>query len=275
MIPPKFDYTRATTVDEAVSVLAEQGDDAKVLAGGHSLIPLLKLRLAMPMVLVDVGPIAELSYIREDGDHIAIGAGTTHREVAGSELLKSQVPLLAHATAQVGDPQVRSRGTLGGALAHGDPAADHPAVLLALRGSVVVQGPAGRREIAADELFTGFLETAISPEELLVEVRVPKTGDAGWSFQKFNRRAQDWAIVGVAAQMRDGASGVALVNMASQPQRAVAVEEALSGGASRADAAAVADQGFDPPSDLNADEPYRRHLAKVLVGRALAEAGVS
>jgi carbon-monoxide dehydrogenase medium subunit len=275
VIPPQFDYTRAETVEEALSVLAEHGDDAKVLAGGHSLIPLLKLRLASPMVLVDVGQIADLSYIREDGDHIAIGAGTTHHAVATSELLRSQVPLLAHATGEVGDPQVRSRGTLGGALAHGDPAADHPATLLALRGSVVIQGPSGRREIAADDLFTGFLETAINPDELLVEVRVPKMPGAGWSFQKFNRRAQDWAIVGVAAVVDNGNSGVALVNMGSAPQRAAAVEAALSAGSSAADAAAVADEGFDPPNDLNANEAYRRHLAKVLVGRALAEAGAS
>jgi carbon-monoxide dehydrogenase medium subunit len=232
----------------------------------------MKLRLATPSVVIDVGRLADLSFIEDKGDHIAIGALTRHRMIETSDLLAAEVPILRHAAGQVGDPQVRHRGTLGGTLAHGDPASDLPAVILALGGTLVVQGPAGRREIAATEFFTGFLETALAPDEMLVEVRVPKVGQAGWSFQKFNRRAQDWAIVGVAA-VNNGSLGVALVNMGSTPLRASAVEAAVAGGAGAADAAAVADEGTEPPVDLNGTEEYRRHLVKVLVRRALEEAG--
>lgn len=273
MIPAKFNYQRAASTDEALAALAANGDDAKLIAGGHSLIPLLKLRLASPELLIDIGEVDELSYIRDSGDHLAIGPATTHLAVAESDLVKSQVPLLSAATAQVGDPQVRNRGTLGGALAHGDSAADHPAVLLALRGTLVAQGPNGEREIAADDFFTGFLETALAPDEMLTEIRVPKVPDAGWSFQKFNRRAQDWAIVGVAALVNNGQTGIGLINMGSKPVRAAASEAAASGGAGAADAAAVAAEGTSPPEDLNADADYRRHLAQVLVERALTEAG--
>jgi carbon-monoxide dehydrogenase medium subunit len=182
--------------------------------------------------------------------------------------------LLAAAAGEVGDPQVRHRGTLGGSLAHGDPASDLPAVVLALRGSIVARGKGGERVIAADDFFREFLETALEPDEVITEVRVPKTGAAGWSFQKFNRRAQDWAIVGVAAVGGD-VPGVALVNMGSTPVRAAAVEAALRDGASAADAAALAADGTDAPSDLNASPEYRQHLARVLVGRALAEVGAA
>jgi carbon-monoxide dehydrogenase medium subunit len=270
MIPAQFDYVRAASPEEAIALLGEHGDDAKLLAGGHSLLPLMKLRLATPTVLVDVGRIADLSYIREQGDEIAVGALARHHEVETSELLHAQVPLLAHTAHQVGDPQVRHRGTLGGTLAHGDPASDLPAAVLALGGTIVVQGPSGRREIAASDFFVGFLETALAPDEMIIEVRVPKLPGASWSFQKFNRRAQDWAIVGVAA-VRDGTTGVALVNMGSTPLRAAAVEEALRAGAAPADAAAVAAEGTEPPSDLNASPEFRRHLATVLVRRALEE----
>ena len=273
MIPAKFDYVRAGSVDEALSALTEHGDDAKVLAGGHSLLPLMKLRLATPGVLVDVGRLADLSYIRDAGDHIAIGALTRHRELETSDVLEQQVPILKHVAHLVGDPQVRHRGTLGGTISHGDPASDLPAVVLALGGTLVARGPGGEREIPATEFFQGFLETALQPDELLTEIRVPKVPGAGWSYQKFNRRAQDWAIVGVAA-IRNGVTGVSLVNMGSTPLRAGAVEEALAGGASAADAAAVADQGTEPTADLNASEDFRRHLARVLVRRALEEAGV-
>ena len=273
MIPAKFNYQRAGSTDEALAALAANGDEAKLIAGGHSLIPLLKLRLASPELLIDIGEIGALSYINDGGDHLAIGPATTHLAVAESDLVKAQVPLLAAATAQVGDPQVRNRGTIGGALAHGDPAADHPAVLLALRGTFVVQGPAGEREIAADDFFTGFLETALAPDEMLTEIRVPKVPDAGWSFQKFNRRAQDWAIVGVAALVNNGQTGIGLINMGSRPVRAAASEAAAAGGANATDAAAVAADGTTPPEDLNADADYRRHLAQVLVERALTEAG--
>jgi aerobic carbon-monoxide dehydrogenase medium subunit len=274
MIPAKFDYRRADSADEAIALLDQYGDDAKLLAGGHSLLPLMKLRLASPAVLIDIGRLRELSYVRDAGDHIAIGALTRHRDVETSELLRAEVPLLAHAASQVGDPQVRHRGTIGGSIAHGDPASDLPAVVLALGGTLVARGSAGaggERTLPATEFFRGFLECELSPTELLTEIRVPKVGRAGWSFQKFNRRAQDWAIVGVAA-VRNGQTGVALVNMGSTPIRASAVESAVAGGASAAEAAAHAADGLDPPSDLNASPEYRRHLATVLVRRALEEA---
>jgi aerobic carbon-monoxide dehydrogenase medium subunit len=271
MIPAPFDYVRAGSAEEAISLLVEHGDEAKLIAGGHSLLPLMKLRLAIPAVLVDIGRVAGLSYIEERGDEIAIGALARHHDLETSALLKEQVPLLAHTAHQVGDPQVRHRGTLGGTLAHGDPASDLPAAVLALGGTLVAQGPTGKREIAAFDFFKGFLETALAVDEVLVEIRVPKTADSGWSFQKFNRRAQDWAIVGVAAVV-NGTTGIALVNMGSTPLRATAVEEAVRSGASVADAAMVADEGTDPPSDINASSEYRRHLATVLVRRALEEA---
>jgi aerobic carbon-monoxide dehydrogenase medium subunit len=272
MIPAPFEYVRAGSVEEALAALGEHGDEAKVLAGGHSLLPLMKLRLATPSVLVDVGPIGELSYIREEGDELRIGGLTRHHDLEHSELLARECGLLAHVAGQVGDPQVRHRGTLGGSLAHGDPASDLPAAVLALGGSVVLRGPSGERTVAAGDFFQGFLETALAPDELLVEVRVPKVPGAGWSYQKFTKRAQDWAIVG-AAVVRNGRTGVALVNMGSVPLRATAVEEALASGASAADAAAVADQGTSPSGDLNASEDYRRHLARVLVRRGLEQAG--
>jgi len=268
MIPAAFDYVRAGSAEEAVGLIGQHGDEAKFLAGGHSLLPLMKLRLAQPSVLVDIGRITDLSYIRDGGDHIAIGALTRHRDIETSDVLHEHAPLLAHAASHVGDPQVRHRGTLGGSLAHGDPASDLPAVVLALRGSIVVRGSGGERTIAADDFFRGFLETALAPDEVITEVRVPKTGDAGWAFEKFNRRAQDWAIVGVAA-VGGEQPGVALVNMADTPVRATAVEAALQSGASPADAAAGAGDDTEPPSDLNASPEYRRHLARVLVGRAL------
>jgi carbon-monoxide dehydrogenase medium subunit len=271
MIPSAFDYVRADSVDGAVAALAEHGDEAKLLAGGHSLLPLMKLRLAAPSVLVDIGRLSDLSYVRDAGDHVAIGGLTRHRDLETSDVLAAEAPILRHAAGQVGDPQVRHRGTIGGSIAHGDPASDLPAVLLALGATVVAQGPNGTREIPIDDFFTGFLETALEPTELLTEIRVPKVAGAGWSFQKFNRRAQDWAIVGVAL-VRNGSTGVGLVNMGSRPLRAAAVETALGGGAGAEDAAAVADEGTDPPADLNASTEFRRHLVKVLVRRAIDEA---
>jgi carbon-monoxide dehydrogenase medium subunit len=271
VIPAAFDYVCAESAEEAVASLADHGDDAKLLAGGHSLLPLMKLRLATPSALIDIGRVADLSYIEERGDEIAIGALARHHDLEVSPLLREQVPLLAYTAHQVGDPQVRHRGTLGGTLAHGDPASDLPAAVLALGGTLVAQGPDGRREIAAVDFFRGFLETALAPDEMLVEIRVPKVGDAGWSFQKFNRRAQDWAIVGVAAVLTEH-TGIALINMGSTPLRAGAVEHALRGGAAPSEAAVAADEGTDPPSDINATSEYRRHLATVLVRRALEEA---
>jgi aerobic carbon-monoxide dehydrogenase medium subunit len=274
VIPAPFDYQRAGSVDEALALLAEHGDEAKLLAGGHSLLPLMKLRLALPQVLIDIGRIDELSFVEGDGDAVRIGALTRHHDLATSALAGEQVPLLAHVAGQIGDPQVRHRGTIGGSLAHGDPASDLPAALLALRATLVARGPGGEREIAADDFFTGFLETALAPDEILTEVRVPAVPGVGWAFEKFNRRAQDWAIVGVTAVMTNGSGGpgVGLVNMGSQPLRAAGVEDALRSGASPGDAAGRADEGTEPPDDLNASPEFRRHLARVLVRRALESA---
>jgi aerobic carbon-monoxide dehydrogenase medium subunit len=269
VIPAAFDYVRAGSAEEAISLIGEHGDEAKFLAGGHSLLPLMKLRLAQPSVLIDIGRISDLSYIRDAGDHIAIGALTRHMDLENSSVLAEHVPLLAHAAGQVGDPQVRHRGTIGGSIAHSDPASDLPATTLALGATYIAQGPNGTREIAAGDFFQGFLETALSGDELLTEIRVPKMGGAGWNFQKFNRRAQDWAIVGVAAWRRNGDSGVGLVNMGSTPILASSVSNALSQGASVADAAQLAAEDAEPQGDLNASPEYRVHLAKVLVRRAL------
>ena len=274
MIPAAFDYERPDSLDGALDALGRYGDDAKLLAGGHSLLPLMKLRLATPSVLVDIGRLGDLAYVRAEAGEVRIGALTKHCDVETSEVLREAAPLLAHVAGQVGDPQVRHRGTIGGSLAHGDPASDLPAAVLAMRGSLVLQGPRGERVVAADDFFTGFLETALAPDEVLTEIRVPATADAGWSFQKFNRRAQDWAIVGVAAVLGGPAgSGIGLVNMGSAPLRSSGAEAALAAGASAADAAARADEGLDPPADLNATAEYRRHLARVLTRRAIQEAG--
>src|SRR4051794_6675783 len=224
MIPAKFDYVRAGSVDEAVSMLSAHGPEAKLIAGGHSLLPLMKMRLATPSVLVDVARVRDLQYVREQNGNIAIGALTRHRELETSDVLAQHMPLLKHAASEVGDSQVRHRGTIGGTLAHGDPASDLPAVVLALNGTMVVKGPKGRREIAATEFFTDFLETALAPDEMLVEVRIPKMNGAGWSFQKFHRRAQDWAIVGCAV-VRGKQTGVSLINMGPTPRRAPNVEQ--------------------------------------------------
>jgi carbon-monoxide dehydrogenase medium subunit len=269
VIPAAFDYVRAGSAEEAISLIGQHGDDAKFLAGGHSLLPLMKLRLAQPSVLVDIGRISDLSYIRDAGDHIAIGALTRHMDLETSSVLAEHVPLLAHAAGHVGDPQVRHRGTIGGSIAHSDPASDLPATTLALGATYIAQGPNGTREIAASDFFQGFLETALASDELLTEIRVPKMQGAGWNFQKFNRRAQDWAIVGVAAWRRNGSSGIGLVNMGSTPILASSVSNALAQGASVADAAQLAAEDAEPQGDLNASPEYRVHLAKVLVRRAL------
>jgi carbon-monoxide dehydrogenase medium subunit len=272
MIPAKFDYVRAGSADEAIALIAEHGDDAKFLAGGHSLLPLMKLRLAQPAVLVDIGRLTDLSYVRDAGDHVAIGALTRHRDVETSDLLKTQVPILPVAASYVGDPQVRHRGTIGGSVAHSDPASDLPATLLALNASFVAKGGNGERVIASKDFFTGFLESALAPDELLTEIRVPKTPGSAWGFQKFNRRAQDWAIVGVAAARSNGNGGIALVNMGSTPIFAQAATAAWLGGASPTEAAELAANEAEPQSDLNASPEYRTHLAKVLTRRALESA---
>jgi len=272
MIPAAFDYVRASSAEEAIALIGEHGEDAKFLAGGHSLLPLMKLRLAQPSVLVDIGRLTDLSYIREDGDVIAIGALTRHMDVQNSDVLKQHVPLLARAAGTVGDPQVRHRGTLGGTIAHADPASDLPAVTLALGATYVAQGPGGKREIASADFYEGFLTSALAPDEMLTEIRIPKMQGAGWGFEKFTRRAQDWATVGVAAWRRNGDAGIALVNMGSTPILATSVASALAGGASVADAAEQAAAEAEPQSDLNASVEYRTHLAKVLTRRALEAA---
>ncbi len=275
MIPVAFDYVRAESSEEALGALSEHGDEAKLMAGGHSLLPMMKLRLAYPSVVVDIGRLADLSYINDAGDHLAIGALTRHRDVETSALVAEHAPLLAHATAHVGDPQVRHRGTLGGSLAHADAAADHPSVLLAMDGSVVARKSDGsERVIDGVDLFAGFLESSLEETEMITEVRIPKHTGMGWNFQKFNRRAQDWAIVGVSAQQLDGAVRVALVNMGPTPIRATAVEQALAEGAPAAEAAQQAAEGMAPSGDLNATVEYRNHLARVLTRRALQAAGV-
>ena len=234
MIPAQFTYKRAFSVDEALDLAAQDGDDAKFLAGGHSLLPLMKLRLAVPEVLIDIGRLDELRYIREEDGHIAVGALTSHDELSRSGLLASELPLLAYAAAQVGDPQVRHRGTIGGSLAHSDPAADLPAVILALDATMVARGPSGSREIPAADFFQSLFETELEPGELLTEIRIPKPQTPRrWAFQKFTKRAIDYAIVGVAVQ--DGS--VALVNMDQTPVRAIAVERALAEGAGPREAA--------------------------------------
>ncbi|MFC5995450.1 FAD binding domain-containing protein [Pseudonocardia hispaniensis] len=268
MIPVGFDYARPDSVDAALALLAEHGEDATILAGGHSLLPVMKLRLAAPELVVDIGRLGELDYIRADGPEIAIGAGTRHHSLEISELLAAEVPLLPAVARTVGDPQVRHRGTIGGSLAHADPASDLPAAVLALDGSVVLRSPRGERTVPITRFYTGVFSTVKEPDELIVEVRVPHTGSAGWAFEKFTRRANDWAIVGVA--VADGRIG--LVNMGSTPLRASATEAALARGASIEEAALLADQDTDPPADIAATPQYRRHLARVLTGRALRTA---
>jgi carbon-monoxide dehydrogenase medium subunit len=268
MIPVAFEYARPDTLDRALVLLAEHGEDAKIIAGGHSLLPVMKLRLAAPELLIDIGRLEELRYVRVDGDELAIGARSRHHDVATSEVVRAEAPLLAAVARTVGDPQVRHRGTLGGSLAHADPASDLPAAVLAVGGTVVLRGPRGERRVLITDVFTGVFSTVAEPDELIVEVRVPRTGSAGWAYEKFTRRANDWAIVGVAVVDRR----VGLVNMGSTPLRASATEAALADGASIAEAAALADQGTDPPADLAATKEYRRHLARVLTRRALATA---
>jgi carbon-monoxide dehydrogenase medium subunit len=276
VIPAPFDYVVADHPDHAIELLGKR-EDAKLLAGGHSLLPAMKLRLVRPALLIDVARIADLSYVREDGDVIAIGALTRHKDVAESALLQEHCPIVSSVAARVGDPQVRHRGTIGGSIAHGDPASDLPSVVLALDGEIVARGKNGERAIAARNCFTGVFQTAIAPDEMLVEVRVPKLGSSGWSYVKMHRRAQDWATVGVAAVVERsngslGKASVALTNMGATSIKATAVEDAISGGASIEDAAGLAAEGTEPPSDHAASSDFRGHLARVLTRRALEEA---
>ena len=280
MIPLAFDYEVAESVDHAIDLLGQHGEEAKLLAGGHSLLPIMKLRLAAPAVLVDLGRLEDLRYVRDEGDHIAVGAMTRHTEVEHNQLLQEQCGLLAYTTSLVGDPQVRHRGTIGGSIAHGDAASDLPSALLALEGTFVVKGSGGERTVAAADFFEDYLQTALTPDEVLTEIRVSKLGqNAGWSYKKFNRRAQDWAVVGAAAVVERSngsisSARIGLTNMGSTPVRAAAAERALSGASadSVTEATSSADEGTSPASDIAASSEYRRHLARVLSRRAVEEA---
>jgi aerobic carbon-monoxide dehydrogenase medium subunit len=269
VIPAAFDYEVAESADHAISLLGEHGEDAKLLAGGHSLLPLMRLRLAAPSVLVDIGRIGDLNYVRDGGDHVAVGALTTMEEAHFSELLQRECPILAHTAGEVGDPQVRHRGTVGGTVAHSDPASDIPTVLLALDATLVVRGPEGERTVPASDFWLGIFESALGPQDLLTEIRVPKLAGAGWNYQKFHPRAQDWAIVGVAAVARNGGVNLALTNMAEKPVRASAVEQALASGSDPAAAAEQVLEGTSAPNDALASSEYREALAKILTRRAI------
>jgi carbon-monoxide dehydrogenase medium subunit len=272
MIPAPFEYRRVDSVDEAIQALSD-GTDAKLLAGGHSLLPLMKLRLARPSLLVDISRLQDLKYVKQDGDRVAIGALTRHHDVANSEVLQELCPIVSYAAGEIGDPQVRHVGTIGGSVAHADPASDMPTVLVALGAEMEVRGPGGVRNVAAGDFFKGLFEPDLAADEVLTEIRVPKTAGRGWSYLKFHRRAQDWALVGVAALAQNGAGpSVALTNMADRPLRAAGVEEALAGGADPAAASARAAEGTSPPTDAFASAEYRGELVKVLVRRALEEA---
>ena len=282
MIPAAFDYLRVQSVAEAVEALTEHGDEAKLLAGGQSLLPLLRLRLAYPSVVIDLDRVDELRGVREDGDVIVIGAMTTHYAVIHDALIKEHCGVLSQVTALIGDPQVRNRGTFGGALAHADPAGDLPAVALALDAEMVVRGPNGERRIPAAEFFIDYLQSALGPDEILVSVRVPKlVGQWGYDYQKFHRVAQAWAIVGACAVVRRDNGSIAqarigLTNMGPTPIRAAGVEAALRGadahGGQLREAAELAAEGTSPPADLHGQPDYRRALARILTRRAVEHA---
>jgi aerobic carbon-monoxide dehydrogenase medium subunit len=278
MIPAAFEYDVAESVEHAIELLGTR-EDAKLIAGGHSLLPLMKVRLARPATLVDIGRVGGLAGVRDGGDHLAVGALTRHHDLNNDALAREHCPLLAHVAGLVGDAQVRHRGTLGGSIAHGDPAGDLPTVALTLDAQIIVRGSGGERTIAAADFFRGVYETSLGPDEVIVEVRVPRSASTGWSYVKFRRRAIDWATVGVAALV-DGGNGsigsarIGLTNMGSTPLRAAATEQALEGGSRDgiAAAAAQADSGTSPPADTAASSDFRRHLSRVLTARAVEEA---
>ncbi|HEX2102290.1 MAG TPA: xanthine dehydrogenase family protein subunit M [Solirubrobacteraceae bacterium] len=282
MIPPEFEYTAPDSLDGAMRALAEGGEDAKVLAGGHSLLPLMKLRLAAPTLLVDLRRVPGLRGVQKEDGSFRVGAMTRHADLQVNE----ELGVVARAASLIADQQVRNCGTIGGSLAHGDPASDLPTVLLALDGTVTITGPGGTREVPASELFIDYLTTAVGPGEILTEIRLPGMDGWGHGYEKFSRRAEDWAMVGVVALVRRAADGscedvrIGLTHMGSTPLRATAAEQALRGqgldaqGIARA--AEQAAEGTDPPGDLNATPDYKRHLARVLTRRALEQAaGVS
>jgi carbon-monoxide dehydrogenase medium subunit len=279
VIPAAFDYTVPGSLDEAIDALRDGGEDAKLLAGGHSLVPLMKLRLATPTLLVDLRRVPGLHGIERQNGSWRIGAMTRHAELQDRH---DDLGVIAHAAAGIADQQVRNRGTIGGSLAHGDSASDLPTILLTLEGTVTAMGPDGAREIAAADLFQDYLTTSLDPLEVITEVRMPAMDGWGHGYQKFTRRAEDWAMVGVAAVVRKNDDGtvaearIGLTNMGSTPLRATAAEEALVGQPLTAEAIAAAAghaaDGTNPPADRNASEDYKRHLACVLTGRALREA---
>ncbi|HSI80932.1 MAG TPA: xanthine dehydrogenase family protein subunit M [Solirubrobacterales bacterium] len=277
MIPAEFDYHRAESVDDAARALAGGGEDAKLIAGGHSLVPLMKLRFAAPSLLVDISGLDEIRGAERANGGWAIGGGTRHAELQSRE----DLGVLGRAASLIADQQVRNRGTIGGSLAHGDPASDYPAVLLAAEGEVTARGTGGERRIAAGELFRDYLTTALEPDEVITEVHLPALDGWGWGYEKYARRAEDWAMVGVCALVKatEGSCEdvrIGLTHMGSTPLRAGAAEEALRGGPLDAEriaaAAEQAAEGTDPPGDLNATPDYKRHLARVLTRRALAQA---
>ncbi len=278
MITAPFDYEAPESLEEAIRMLHENGEDAKLLAGGHSLLPLMKVRLAAPTILIDLRQVPGLDHVQQDNGGWRIGPMTRHAELQDT----TELGVVARATSLIADQQVRNRGTIGGSLAHGDPASDLPAVLLALEGEVTARGPNGERTIAAAELFQDYLTTALAHDEVITEIRLPDVATYGFGYQKFMRRAEDWAMVGVCALVSRAPDGtcddarIGLTHMGSTPLRATAAEEALRG--SRLDDGAIAAaaeqaaEGTDPPGDLNATPDYKRHLARVLTRRALEEA---
>ena len=280
MIPVAFDYEVAESVDHAIELLGQHGEDSKLIAGGHSLIPIMRLRLAAPSVLIDLDRLEDLRYVRDEGDHLAIGALTRHRDVHNNELVQEHCGIVGYTAGLLGDPSVQHRGTIGGTLAHGDPAGDMPAVISALEGTLVIQGSNGERTVSASDFFQDYLFTDLEPDEVVKEVRVPKLGaNTGWSYKKFSRRSQDWAIVGVAAVVEKSngnidSARIGLTSMGSTPIRASAVEEALSGASPDqiAGAANSADEGTEPATDDAASAEFRKHLARVWTRRAVEEA---
>ena len=280
MIPVAFEYEVAESVDHAIELLGRHGEDARLLAGGHSLIPLMRLRLAVPTVLIDLDRLEDLRYVRDEGDHLAIGALTRHRDLHNNEFVKEHCGIVGYTAGLLGDPSVQHRGTIGGTLAHGDPSGDMPSVVTALEATLVVQGPDGERTMPAGEFFQDYLFTALEPEEVVTEIRVPKLGsNTGWSYKKFARRSQDWAIVGVAAVVEKengsiSSARIGLTSMGSTPLRATSTEQALSGASAEqvAEAANVADEGTSPATDDAASAEFRRHLARVWTRRAVEEA---
>ena len=282
MIPAAFDYQAPSSLDDAIKILQENEDDAKILAGGHSLLPLMKLRLAAPGLLVDMSRIPDLAYIRDEGDHVAIGAMTSHHTLEFSDLLRQRIPMLASAASTIGDMQVRNRGTIGGSVAHADPSADLPTIVTALGGTIVARGPTGERTIAASDFFQDIWTTTLEPTEIITEVHIPyPRGQAAQAYEKFRVRAVDWALVGVAVDLTRnngsiGNASVVLANVGTTPVRASGVEEALKGQSASPDAikgaAQRASEGLNPSGELKASPEYKKHLARVLTERALARA---